>query len=110
MEKNDEKLTKLHVYETGTNGLKILDCLYSYQKPLKISDIVEDTGLEKKQVYRSVSFLHAIGSITKKFGEKNKAKRRIPPTRTLFVSLSEKQIKNAYRVLNKNGRVQNTSK
>jgi DNA-binding transcriptional regulator GbsR (MarR family) len=74
--------------------------LYGFNRPMKVKEIMSDTGFTQKQVWKTLEFLSSVRMITKAY-EDTGAKRRIPPKRNLIVSLSETQFKRAKRFLKK---------
>lgn len=85
-----------------SNVLKVMDFLLSANRPVTVPLIRHSTGLNAKQVYKSVEFLHKMGSITKTY---RIAKERYsdPPVKYLSVSLNKHQFKMAWRYLRKHG-------
>ena len=113
MEKNNEKTPKIAQKETKslittsgkiykkqgkTKVRRVMETIYGFNRPLKIQEIVRDTGFTKKQIFESLRFLFAVGMITKNY-ENLGAKHKIPPRRSLIVSLSKSQFKRARRFL-----------
>ena len=79
---------------------KVLRFLYLVQKPVKIDDIVEDTGLTRGQVARVVKFLGKLNKITRKY-ELGIAKYRSPPRRIVIVSFSKSQLRSVEKFFRK---------
>lgn len=94
--------------QDGTNSLingngktkvrKVMETIYGFSRPIKVQDIVRDTGFTQKQVLKSLEFMSNVGMITKSY-EILGAGHRVPPRKLLKVSLSASQFKKAGRFL-----------
>lgn len=108
MEKNQQntqflakKITNSEINQNGkTNVRKIMETIYGFSRPIKVQDIVRDTGFTQKQVLNSLDFMSSVGMITKSY-ENLGAKHKVPPRRNLIISLSKSQFEKARRFLSK---------
>jgi hypothetical protein len=93
-----KKSTNEHLTILETKTKRILRYLYGVQKEVGYKEIQEDTGINYDTLRNLISFLNRFKAITKKY-EMGSAKRRSPPRRIVWISLNEKQMNNARRVL-----------
>ena len=107
--KIEKKETESHISVSGkisydgekTMVRRVMETIYGFNRPLKVKEIVRDTALTEKQVWRVIQFLSASEMITKTY-ENFGAKHRIPPIRMIKVSLTPSQFKKAGRFLHGN--------
>lgn len=99
MQENTEKNPKSPTYGNRKNIGKVLNFLYLAQKPVRISDILRNVGLKRKQIYKSLEFLGNVNAVTKEYEIRNRPGKNQPPYKRLIIRLTEYQRKNAKRYL-----------
>ena len=99
MEKTEEKKPISHISLNGkTNARRVMEVIYSFNKPLKVKEIMRNTGFSQIKVLTTLRFLASGRMITKEY-EIFGGTKEAPPHRILIVRLTLSQFRRARRYL-----------